>query len=173
MRNVSEWTSWLFVSVCLSSCWFHLPPSLPLNIPNIFYLPSSLTGRPSPSHSLSLSSTISLITVYTRLPTYFIPPILFTPSVAIQYGHGYLHSRQEEWNYLCKAIWFCPSVIPVMFHCQLTQTMHSFTAVDILSLTCGLRQWYVLGPAQERTHWQSMISNICRVAPESCYKQMT
>jgi hypothetical protein len=53
---------------------------------------------------------------------------------------------------LCKATWFCPSVIPVMFHCQLTQTMQSFTAVDILSLTCGLRQWYVLGPAQERTH---------------------
>ena len=53
--------------VCLSSCWFHIPPSLPLNIPNIFYLPSSLTGRPSPSPShspsLSLSSTISLITV--------------------------------------------------------------------------------------------------------------
>ena len=46
--------------------WFHLPPpSLPLNIPNIFYLLSSLPGRPSPFHSpsLSLSSTISLITV--------------------------------------------------------------------------------------------------------------
>ena len=55
----------LVVCLCLSSCWFHIPPSLPLNIPNIFYLPSSLTGRHSPSHSpsLSLSSTISLITV--------------------------------------------------------------------------------------------------------------
>ena len=79
------------------------------------------------------------LSLYTRLPTYFIPPILFTPPAAIQYGHGYLHIRQEDLNYLCKAIWFCPSVIPVMFHCQLTQTMQSFTAVDILSLTCGLR----------------------------------
>jgi len=58
--------------VCLCLSVFLLispPPSLPLNIPNIFYLPSSLTGRPSPCHSpchspsLSLSSTISLITV--------------------------------------------------------------------------------------------------------------
>ena len=54
--------------VCLCLSVFLLishPPSLPLNIQNIFYLPSSLTGRPSPSRSpsLSLSSTISLITV--------------------------------------------------------------------------------------------------------------
>ena len=52
--------------VCLSLCVclpadFTTPPSLPLNIPNIFYLPYSLPGRLSPS--LSLSSTISLITV--------------------------------------------------------------------------------------------------------------
>ena len=166
MRNVSEWTSWLFVSVCLSSCWLHLPPSLPLNIPNIFYLPSSLTGRPSPSPSLSLSSTISLITVSLH------------PSSSILYSTNPFHPASRNsvrsWVFahstrrvklLCKATWFCPSVIPVMFHCQLTQTMQSFTAVDILSLTCGLRQWYVLGPAQERTHWQRMISNICRVAP--------
>ena len=50
------------------------PPSLPLNIPNIFYLPSSLTGRPSPSHSpsLSLSSTISLITVSLHPSSYIL-----------------------------------------------------------------------------------------------------
>ena len=161
MRNVSEWTSWLFVSVCLSSCWFHLPPSLPLNIPNIFYLPSSLTGRPSPSHSpsLSLSSTISLIIVSLH------------PSSYILYSTNPIHAVSR--NSVRSWVFSHPSVIPVMFHCQLTQTMHSFTAVDILSLTCGLRQWYVLGPAQERTHWQRMISNICRVAPKSCYKQMT
>ena len=174
MRNVSEWTSWLFVSVCLSSCWFHIPLSLPLNIPNISIslppwlaaplplpLPLPLT-LPHFLYSLLFPLSLSL---YTRLPPYFIPPILFTPPAAIQYGHGYLHIRQVEWNYCAKQ--------PVMFHCQLTQTMQSFTAVDILSLTCGLRQWYVLGPAQERTHWQRMNSNICRVAPESCYKQMT
>jgi len=165
--------------VCLCLSVFLLishPPSLPLNIQNIVYLSSSLTGRPSPSRSpsLSLSSTISLITVSLH------------PSSSILYSTNPFHPASRNsvrsWVFahstrrvklLCKATWFCPSVIPVMFHCQLTQTMQSFTAVDILSLTCGLRQWYVLGPAQERTHWQRMISNICRVAPESCYKQMT
>ena len=60
----SEQVGCLSLFVCLPVD-FTSPPSLPLNIPNIFYLPSSLTGRPSPSHSpsLSLSSTISLITV--------------------------------------------------------------------------------------------------------------
>ena len=88
--------------VCLCLSVFLLishPPSLPLNIQNIVYLSSSLTGRPSPSRSpsLSLSSTIPLsLSLYTRLPPYFIPPILFTPPAAIQYGHGYLHIRQEE-----------------------------------------------------------------------------
>ena len=63
--------------VCLCLSVFLLispPPSLPLNIPNIFYLPSSLTGRPSPSHSpsLSLSSTISLITVSLHPSSYIL-----------------------------------------------------------------------------------------------------
>ena len=59
----------LVVCLCLSVFLLISPPSLPpslsLNIPSIFYLPSSLPGRPSPFHSssLSLSSTISLITV--------------------------------------------------------------------------------------------------------------
>ena len=57
----SEQVGCLSLFVCLPADF--TPPSLPLNIPNIFYLPSSLPGRPSPSHSLSLSSTISLITV--------------------------------------------------------------------------------------------------------------
>ena len=61
--------------VCLCLSVFLLispPPSLPLNIPNIFYLPSSLTGRPSPSPSLSLSSTISLITVSLHPSSYIL-----------------------------------------------------------------------------------------------------
>ena len=59
----SEQFGCLSVFVCLPADF--TPPSLPLNIPNIFYLPSSLPGRPSPSHSpsLSLSSIISIITV--------------------------------------------------------------------------------------------------------------
>ena len=61
--------------VCLCLSVFLLispPPSLPLNIPNIFYLPSSLTGRPSPSPSLSLSSTISLITLSLHPSSYIL-----------------------------------------------------------------------------------------------------
>ena len=63
--------------VCLFLSVFLLispPPSLPLNIPNIFYLPSSVTGRPSPCHSpsLSLSSTISLITVSLHPSSYIL-----------------------------------------------------------------------------------------------------
>ena len=63
--------------VCLCLSVFLLispPPSIPLNIPNIFYLPSSLTGRPSPSHSpsLSLFSTISLITVSLHPSSYIL-----------------------------------------------------------------------------------------------------
>ena len=63
---------------------------------------------------------------------------------------------------LFKATLFCPCVIPVVLHCQLnTEIMPCFTAAYILSLTCGLRQ--LNGPAQERTEWQSIISNLCRV----------
>ena len=169
MRNVSEWTSWLFVSLCLFDFTSPIPSFKNTN----YFLYPLLPAWPTLSlHFFTLYCfRYQCLSTPVFLHTY--PPILFTPPAAIQYGHGYLHIRQEEWNYLCKATWFCPSVIPVMFHCQLTQTMQSFTTVDILSLTCGLRQWYVLGPAQERTHWQRMISNICRVAPESCYKQMT
>ena len=63
--------------VCLCLSVFLLispPPSIPLNIPNIFYLPSSLTGCPSPSHSpsLSLFSTISLITVSLHPSSYIL-----------------------------------------------------------------------------------------------------
>ena len=61
--------------VCLCLSVFLLispPPSLPLNIPNIFYLPSSLTSRPSPSPSLSLSSTISLVTVSLHPSSYIL-----------------------------------------------------------------------------------------------------
>ena len=63
----------LVVCLCLSVFLLISPPqSLPLNIPNIFYLPSSLTGRPSPSPSLSLSSTISLITVSLHPSSYIL-----------------------------------------------------------------------------------------------------
>ena len=65
----------LVVFLCLSVfLLISPPPSLPLNIPNIFYLPSSLTGRPSTSHSpsFSLSSTISLITVSLRPSSYIL-----------------------------------------------------------------------------------------------------
>ena len=63
--------------VCLCLSVFLLishPPSLPLNIQNIVYLSSSLTGRPSPSRSpsLSLSSTISLITVSLHPSSYIL-----------------------------------------------------------------------------------------------------
>ena len=63
--RVNKLVVFLCLSVFLLISHPPIPPSLPLNIPNVFYLPSSLTGRPSPSHSpsLSLSSTISLITV--------------------------------------------------------------------------------------------------------------
>ena len=64
----------LVVCLCLSVLLLISPPppSLPLNIPNIFYLPSSLTGRPSHSPSLSLSSTISLITVSLHPSSYIL-----------------------------------------------------------------------------------------------------
>ena len=55
-------------------------PPLPLTLPHFLY-------------PLLFPLSLSL---YTRLPPYFIPPILFTPPAAIQYGHGYLHIRQEE-----------------------------------------------------------------------------
>ena len=70
----SEQVVCLSLFVCLPVDFTSLPPSLPLNIPTIFYLPSSLTGRPSPSHSpsLSLSSTISLITVSLHPSSYIL-----------------------------------------------------------------------------------------------------
>ena len=139
----------LVVCLCLSVFLLISPPPIPSFKHTKYFLSPFLPDWPP----LSLSLSLTFFILY-----YFPYHCLSTPVFLHTLFHQSYSPRQLQFSTvmgictLCKAIWFCPSVIPVMFHCQLTQTMHSFTAVDILSLTCGLRQWYVLGPAQERTH---------------------
>ena len=65
----------LVVCLCLSVFLLISPPPIPsFKHTKYFLSPSSLTGRPSPSHSpsLSLSSTISLITVSLHPSSYIL-----------------------------------------------------------------------------------------------------
>ena len=140
--------------VCLSlsvSLPISPPPSLPLNIPNIFYLPSSLPGCPSPS--LSLSSTISLITVSLH------------PSSSIFSSTNPFHPASRNsvrsWVFAhstrrVKLLVQSNLVLSVGNTCHVSLSINTDNAKlhcrGYFSLTCGLRQWYVLGPAQERTH---------------------
>ena len=149
--------------VCLSlsvSLLIDLSPILSfLNIQHFFisFLPCLETPLPHFLYPLLFPFSLSL---YTPLPQYFHPPIFFTsplPSVQLRRNSVrswvFAHStRTAKLLVLFNATLFCPCVIHVMRHCQFnTEIMQCFTAAYILSLTCGLRQWYVLGPAQERT----------------------
>ena len=143
---------------CLSVFLLISPPPIPSFKHTKYCLSPFLPDWPPLSLSLSLTFFILYYFPYHCLSTRVFLHTLFhqsfsprQPQFSTVMGICTFDKKSER-NYLCKATWFCPSVISVGFHCQLTQTMESFTAVDILSLTCGLRQWYVLGPGQERTH---------------------
>ena len=127
MHNVSELTC-LWGCLTLSvSLLIYPSPSLPLKILNIFsLLPCLAAPRPLllPLHHFvyPLLFPFSLF-LYTPLPPYFHPPILFNPPVILikpQFGTvmGAHSTRRAKLLVLYKANLFCPCVIPVMFHCQ-------------------------------------------------------
>ena len=128
MHNVSEWTSFWGCLTLPVSLLIYLSPSLPLKILIIFSLPPCLAAPrplplPLPHFPLLFPFSLSL---YTPLPPYFHPPILFTPPVILiksQFGTvmdicTFDKTSEATCAIQGKLVLSCPCVIPVMFHCQ-------------------------------------------------------
>ena len=122
---------------CLSLC-VCLPADFTSPIPSFkhtkYVLYPFLPAWPPLSLSLSLAFFILYYFPYLCLSTsVFLHTFIhqsFSPRQPQFSTVIFAHSTRRVKLFVQNNVFF-PSVIPVMFHCQLTQTMQSFTAVDI------------------------------------------